>query len=109
MNSLFSTVLVLLPQLVLISVYVVGLVLSATKLRHYRKAAALGMAGFGVLLLAQLVRAGSSLALPAFTGSMSSRELGAWFAITGWISTTLTLTGAILVLLAILADRDERH
>jgi hypothetical protein len=107
MDSL-SLVVVLLPSLPLVAIYLVGLILSSTKLRLYRRAATLGMVGFGLLLLAQLIRASNSLmTLPDFRGSMSARELGMRFAVTGWVSTALALTGMILLLLAIFADRPK--
>jgi hypothetical protein len=110
MNSLPSALVVLLPSLPLIIVYLVGIILSSTKLRLYRKAAALGVAGFGCLLLGQLVRLGSTLVtLSNLRDSIPTRELRTWLTAINYAATALTLAGAILLLLAIFADRDKQR
>src|SRR5262245_55278603 len=110
MDSLLPAFSMLLPSVPLVIVHVIGIIISATKMGQYRKAAALGMAGFSGLLLAQLIRAAGPLrTLPAYRDSMSVRELSTWFMITGLITTVLTLGGIILLLLAIFADRNKKH
>jgi len=110
MDELLPAFSILLPSVPLVIVHVIGIIISAAKLGRYRKAAALAMAGFGGLLLSQLVRAANTImTLPPYRGSMSARELGARFMITSIITMMLTLGGMILLLLAIFADRDKKH
>jgi hypothetical protein len=110
MDSLLPTLFLLLPSLPLVIVYIVGIVISATKMVSYRKAAALAMAGFGGLLLGQLIRIGGTLmTLPAYRGSTPIHELGARLALISLVGTMVILGGTIVLLLAIFADRDKKH
>jgi hypothetical protein len=68
------------------------------------------MAGFGGLLLGQLLRIGGTLmTLPAYRGSTPIHELGTRLALINLVGTTVILGGTIVLLLAIFADRDKRQ
>ena len=98
----------LLPSMPLVLVYLVGIIFSATKMRLYRKAAALALAGFGALLLSTLVHAsGTLMTLPAYRDNLSLSELGTRLAMINLAGVVLTLAGTIILLLAIFAGRDR--
>ena len=110
MDSLLPAFFLLLPSLPLVIVYIVGIVISATKMGSYRKVAVLAMVGFGGLLLGQLIRSGGSLmTLPAYRGSTPIHELGARLALINLAGTTVILGGTIVLLLAVFADRGKKH
>lgn len=109
MDSLQPAFFLILPSLPIMIVYIVGIILSATKLGRYRPAATLAMSGFACLLVGQLIRIASTLmTLPAFRGSTSMHELSTRLTIFNLIATAIVLGGTILLLLAIFAGRDRR-
>ena len=96
------------PLVPIAIVYIIGLVISATKLGLHRKAATLAMAGFACLLVGQLARiAGAAMTFPAFRGSASIRELSTRLTVMNLFATAIFLGGTILLLLAIFAGRDR--
>jgi hypothetical protein len=98
------------PSGCLAIVYVVGLVISATKMGLYRKAAGLAVGGFATMLVGQLARiAATVMTLPSFRGSTSIRDLGFRLTVINLTATALILAGTILLLLAIFAGRSPER
>jgi hypothetical protein len=110
MDSLPPAFFLLLPYLPLVIVYVVGIVISSTNLRRHRRAAALGMAGFGGLLLGQLIRVSATvMTLPAYRGSTPIHELSTRLTLINIVGTLAIVAGTIVLLLAIFAGRDKKY
>lgn len=97
--------LVMIPSLPIAIVYLIGLVISATKLGQHRKAAGLAVAGFATLLLGQLGRIASSTVMLSPRSGMSTRDLGIRLMAINLTSTMMILGGTVLLLLAIFAGR----
>ncbi len=109
MSSTMQALTLLMPSVPLLVVYLIGIIFSAFKLAQYRRAATLGIGGFGFLLVGRAVSAGGNLmTLPAYRGSMPIAELAGRIAMLNLLATVLVLAGTILLMLAIFADRDRK-
>jgi hypothetical protein len=109
MDSLVTLGLLTLPSAPITVLYLIGIIMAATKMHLYRRAAVLALVGFVLLLLSGLSRIGvAMMTLPDSLGAHSRSEIAGHIALLNLGTALLTLVGMILLLLAIFADRDKK-
>lgn len=109
MESSMQALAALFPAVPLLAVYLVGVIFSSSKMGPHRRAATLGMTGFGCLLIARMIGAGGTLMLlPAYRGSTPLTQLTGRLATINLAATLLSVGGTIVLMIALFVDREKK-
>lgn len=107
-NTATAAFFMLLPATPIVLVYLAGIIVALINANRHRKPAMFALAGFIALLVAAIIRAGSTvMTLPGYRGDLSIRDLGMRLAAINMVATAVTIGGTILILVAIFAGREK--